>query len=116
MPTKRAQNSGWAAGAVKPFLATAAVWLDSAARRCGLLLRFCVRKISPAAGRTPTRKHVNNFYDKALASIENIWTVLVEPGTWLVRKAHRGLRNSCANLAQHSRLRSWPQAVLREDV
>ncbi len=35
----------------KPFLATAAVWLDSAARRCGLLLRFCVRKICPAAGR-----------------------------------------------------------------
>jgi hypothetical protein len=26
------------------------------------------------------------------------------------------LRNSCANLAQHSRLRSRPQAVLREDV
>ena len=26
------------------------------------------------------------------------------------------LRNSCANFAQHLRLRSWPQAVLREDV
>ena len=34
----------------KPFLATAAVWLDSAARRCGLLLRFCVRKICPVCG------------------------------------------------------------------
>jgi hypothetical protein len=32
----------------KPFLATAAVWLDSAARRCGLRLRFCVRKTCPA--------------------------------------------------------------------
>jgi len=45
------ENSGRAASAVKPFLATAAVWLDSAARRCGLLLRFCVRKICPAPGR-----------------------------------------------------------------
>ena len=34
----------------KPFLATAAVWLDSAARRCGLRLRFCVRKTCPALG------------------------------------------------------------------
>jgi hypothetical protein len=32
----------------KPFLATAAVWLDSAARRCELRLRFCVRKTCPA--------------------------------------------------------------------
>jgi len=34
----------------KPFLATAAVWLDSAARCCGLRLRFCVRKTCPALG------------------------------------------------------------------
>jgi hypothetical protein len=34
----------------KPFLATAAVWLDSAARRCELRLRFCVRKTCPALG------------------------------------------------------------------
>jgi hypothetical protein len=34
----------------KPFLATAAVWLDSAARRCGLRLRFCIRKTCPALG------------------------------------------------------------------
>jgi len=45
------ENSGRAASAVKPFLTTVAVWLDSAARRCGLLLGFCVRKICPAAGR-----------------------------------------------------------------
>ena len=51
MPARRMENSGRAASAVKPFLATAAVWLDSAARRCGLLLRFCVRKICPAPGR-----------------------------------------------------------------
>jgi len=50
MPAKRIQNSGQAASAVKPFLATAAVWLDSAARRCGLLLRFCVRKTVPGFG------------------------------------------------------------------
>jgi hypothetical protein len=40
----------------KPFLATAAVWLDSAARRCGLRLRFCVRKTCPALG---TKQPVN---------------------------------------------------------
>jgi hypothetical protein len=34
----------------KPFLATAAVWLDSAARRCELRLRFCLRKTCPALG------------------------------------------------------------------
>jgi hypothetical protein len=34
----------------KPFLATAAVWLDSAARCCELRLRFCVRKTCPALG------------------------------------------------------------------
>jgi hypothetical protein len=38
----------------KPFLATAAVWLDSAARRCGLPLRFCVRKTCPATGTRTT--------------------------------------------------------------
>jgi hypothetical protein len=36
----------------KPFLATAAVWLDSAARCCGLPLWFCVRKTCPATGTT----------------------------------------------------------------
>ena len=40
----------------KPFLATAAVWLDSAARRCGLRLRFCIRKTCPALG---TKQPVN---------------------------------------------------------
>ena len=34
----------------KPFLATAAVWLYSAARRCELRLRFCIRKTCPALG------------------------------------------------------------------
>jgi hypothetical protein len=34
----------------KAFLAIAAVCLDSAARRCGLLLRFCVRKTVPCLG------------------------------------------------------------------
>jgi len=34
----------------KAFLAIAAVCLDSAARRCGLRLRFCVRKTCPALG------------------------------------------------------------------
>jgi hypothetical protein len=34
----------------KPFLATAAVWLDSAARCCVLRLRFCVCKTCPATG------------------------------------------------------------------
>jgi hypothetical protein len=37
-------------GLCKPFLATAAVWLDRAARRCGLRLRFCVRKTVPGFG------------------------------------------------------------------
>jgi hypothetical protein len=73
------ENSGRAARAVKPFLATAAVWLDSAARRCGLLLRFCVRKICPAAGRKPTRTLVNNYYEKAIASTENILTAFATP-------------------------------------
>ena len=42
----------------KPFLATAVVWLDSAARRCGLRLRFCVRKTCPATGtRQPSLTH-----------------------------------------------------------
>jgi hypothetical protein len=40
----------------KPFLATAAVWLDSAGRRCELRLRFCVRKTCPALG---TKQPVN---------------------------------------------------------
>ena len=34
----------------KPFLVTAAVWLDSVARCCGPLLGFCFRKTCPAAG------------------------------------------------------------------
>jgi hypothetical protein len=38
----------------KPFLATAAVWLDSAARRCGLRLRFCIRKTLPGFGHKTT--------------------------------------------------------------
>lgn len=45
----------------KPFLATAAVWLDSAARCCGLRLRFCVRKTCPALDpKQPSISVVNN--------------------------------------------------------
>ena len=45
----------------KPFLATAAVWLDSAARRCGLRLRFFVRKTCPALDpKQPSISVVNN--------------------------------------------------------
>ena len=40
----------------KAFLAIAAVCLDSAARRCGLLLRFCVRKTAPCFGRETIMK------------------------------------------------------------
>ena len=63
----------------KAFLAPkafgAAVCLDSAARRCGWLLRFCVRKTVPCFGHeNETIKSVNNYYEKALASTENILT------------------------------------------
>jgi len=34
----------------KAFLAIAVVCLDSAARRCGLLLRFCIAKTVPSFG------------------------------------------------------------------
>ena len=45
----------------KPFLATAAVWLDSAARCWGLRLRFCIRKTCPALGtKQPSISVVNN--------------------------------------------------------
>lgn len=52
MPAKRADIKTAVGRLVlcKPFLATAAVWLDSAARRCGLRLRFCVRKTVPGFG------------------------------------------------------------------
>ena len=40
----------WRLVLCKPFLAIAVVWLDSAARCCGLRLRFCVRKTCPALG------------------------------------------------------------------
>ena len=45
----------------KPFLATAAVWLDSATCRCELRLRFCIRKPCPALGtKQPSISVVNN--------------------------------------------------------
>lgn len=52
MPTKRADIKTAVGRLVlcKPFLATAAVWLDNAARRCGGLLGFCFRKIVPGFG------------------------------------------------------------------
>jgi hypothetical protein len=46
----------------KPFLATAAVWLDSAARRCELRLRFCIRKPCPALGTKQPSVPVDNNY------------------------------------------------------
>ena len=44
----------------KPFLATAAVWLDSVARCCGSHLRFCFRKTCPGAGTKPLAIDVVN--------------------------------------------------------
>jgi hypothetical protein len=40
----------WRLVLCKPFLATAAVWLDSAARCCELRLRFCIPQTLPALG------------------------------------------------------------------
>ncbi len=53
----------------KPFLATAAVWLDSAARRCGLRLRFCVRKTCPALGTKQLSISVVNNHGKSFGTI-----------------------------------------------
>jgi hypothetical protein len=52
MPAKRAEikTAVGRLGLCKPFLAIVAVWLDSAARRCGLRLRFCVHKTVPGFG------------------------------------------------------------------
>jgi len=52
MPAKHTQTKTAAGRLVlcKAFLAIAAVCLDSAARRCGLLLRFCVGKTVPCFG------------------------------------------------------------------
>jgi hypothetical protein len=58
----------------KPFLATAAVWLDSAARRCGLLLRFWIRKPCPALGTKQLPLSVVNNYGKSFGTIENTFT------------------------------------------
>jgi hypothetical protein len=78
----------------KAFLAPkafgAAVCLDSAARRCGWLLRFCVRKTVPCFGHeNETIKSVNNYYEKALASTENILTVLDRLGDFALRVSRR---------------------------
>jgi hypothetical protein len=53
----------------KPFLATAAVWLDSAARRCELRLRFCVRKTCPALGTKQLAISVVNNHGKSFGTI-----------------------------------------------
>jgi hypothetical protein len=53
----------------KPFLATAAVWLDSAARRCGLRLRFCIRKTCPALGTKQLAISVVNNHGKSFGTI-----------------------------------------------
>ena len=58
----------------KAFLAIAAVCLDSAARRCGLLLRFCIHKTCPGWARNQQESPVNKNYEKALACTENILT------------------------------------------
>ena len=54
----------------KPFLATAAVWLDSVARCCGSRLRFCFRKICPAAGTKPLAIDVVNSQAIPVGTIE----------------------------------------------
>jgi hypothetical protein len=56
MPAERAEikTTVGRLGLCKPFLATAAVWLDSAARRRGLRLRFCVCKTMPGFGHKTT--------------------------------------------------------------
>ena len=53
----------------KPFLATAAVWLDSAARRCELRLRFCIRKTCPALGTKQPSISVVNNHGKSFGTI-----------------------------------------------
>ena len=53
----------------KPFLATAAVWLDSAARRCGLRLRFCIRKTCPALGIKQLSISVVHNHGKSFSTI-----------------------------------------------
>jgi hypothetical protein len=74
----------------KAFLAVAAVCLDSAARRCRLLLRFCVRKTVPGFGHeNQPETVVNNFYEKALACTENILTVLDRLGDFASRISRR---------------------------
>ena len=58
----------------KAFLATAAVCLDSAARRCGVRLWICVRKTVSVLGTKQNRNLVNNHYEKTLARTENFLT------------------------------------------
>jgi hypothetical protein len=53
----------------KPFLATAAVWLDSAACCCRLRLRFCVRKTCPALGTKQPSISVLNNHGKSFGTI-----------------------------------------------
>ena len=54
----------------KPFLATAAVWLDSVARCCGSHLRFCFRKTCPAAGTKPLSIDMVNSQATPVGTIE----------------------------------------------
>ena len=53
----------------KPFLATAVVWLDSAACRCELRLRFCFRKTCPALGTKQLSISVVNNHGKSFGTI-----------------------------------------------
>jgi hypothetical protein len=54
----------------KPFLATAAVWLDSAARCCELRLRFCIRKPCPALGPVQSPIPLDDYYENSVGSAE----------------------------------------------
>jgi len=49
----------------KPFLATAAVWLDSVARCCRSHLGFCFRKTCPAGGTKQPSISVINHHEKS---------------------------------------------------
>ena len=82
MTTKRTRKQAAVERLVlcKAFLATAAVCLDSAARRCGVRLWICVRKTVPVLGTKQNRNLVNNHYEKTLARTENFFTALASPG------------------------------------
>ena len=69
MPAKRADKKTAVGRLVlsRRFLTTAAVCLDSAARRCGVLLRFCFRKTVPCFEHTAnmdTYEQLRSSYGK----------------------------------------------------